>query len=468
MTDVSQYYADTNVRARIVEYCGGTERSTPTAAYVAALSATSPPSLPSWDDALKVPGHQIARLWPMGADLARALWDTKHLVFMIELDYLNVDEPVAPFLHPADMFLKLEPVYRAALRVFRTWRLRVSAVATGRGYHFAGRIPLDHPVVETLAARAPGTPAWFAGVEARRPAGVAATMSERQARAATTLGLLIEFTAHGILEQSVEAEIPVVFNGTVVGPAGAGGRECVSIDFSHVGDPIDTRHVRAAFSTYQWHRIRPDIFGRRASCLIAPLAAVPRGRQSLVALLTHARHLGPACRTAKRVRTTLPNIASGIESLLAGYDASRLRRAHERFYAELQAPAPRRPLSASGLPKCVTASLERPNDLLLKPEHLQHLVRGLMSRGWHPAEVARLIQSHYEADHQWGRRWTAHMNARTRAEFEVRVFSGLIDTGRDRLVDFNCVSAQEKGLCPGGACTHDLRDDRDAMARHNV
>jgi hypothetical protein len=467
MTDVAEYYASPDVRARIVEYCGGSTRTGPTAAYVAALT-TTPGWLPAWDEALKVPGHEIARLWPMGADLARALWDTGHLIFMIELDYLNADEPTAPFLHPADMFLKLEPVYRAALQVCRELRLRVSAVATGRGYHFVGRIPLRHPVVDALAALAPGTPAWLAGLEARRPTGVTATMSDQQARAVTGLGLLIEFTAHRILERSGRAEIPVVFNGTVVGRSGAGGRECVSIDFSHVGDPVDTRHVRTAFSTYQWHRLRPDIFGHRASSLIPPLAAVPRGRQSLVALLTHSRQLSRACRTATHVRTPLPNIASGVEQLLIAYHASRLRRAHERFHAELRTPAPPRALPLRDLPPCVSAALDRPNDLLLKPEYLQHLVRALMSLGWRPAQIVRVIQSRYEADHHWGNRWQAHMHPRTRAEFEVRVFSGLIDAGRDQLVDFNCVSAQEKGLCPGGACAHDLRTDRDAMARRAV
>ena len=40
----------------------------------------------------------------------------------------------------------------------------------------------------------------------------------------------------------------------------------------------------------------------------------------------------------------------------------------------------------------------------------------------------------------------------------LRAFAGLVHTGADRLIDFNCVSTQEKGMCPGG-CHHDLRDD---------
>jgi hypothetical protein len=55
------------------------------------------------------------------------------------------------------------------------------------------------------------------------------------------------------------------------------------------------------------------------------------------------------------------------------------------------------------------------------------------------------------------------MDAQTRAEFDVRVFAGMVATGLDEAIDFNCRSAQEKGLCPGAVCTHDLRSDRDRL-----
>ena len=57
------------------------------------------------------------------------------------------------------------------------------------------------------------------------------------------------------------------------------------------------------------------------------------------------------------------------------------------------------------------------------------------------------------------------MHPQTRAEFDVRVFAGMIHTGLDTLVDFNCVSAQEKDLCPRTGCTFDMRLDRDRLAR---
>jgi hypothetical protein len=78
-----------------------------------------------------------------------------------------------------------------------------------------------------------------------------------------------------------------------------------------------------------------------------------------------------------------------------------------------------------------------------------------------------LVRAAYEADHAWGDRWR-RLHAATRAEFDVRVFAGMVATGLDQLVDFNCVSAQEKGLCPGTGCTLDLRVDRDRLLPRQV
>ena len=86
-----------------------------------------------------------------------------------------------------------------------------------------------------------------------------------------------------------------------------------------------------------------------------------------------------------------------------------------------------------------------------------------MARDWSAAQVARLVEREYTRDYQWGDHW-ARLDPRTRAEFDVRVFAGLIITGADRLVDFNCTSSQEKGVCPRVGCAHDLREDRDRLA----
>src|SRR5204862_4006099 len=76
-----------------------------------------------------------------------------------------------------------------------------------------------------------------------------------------------------------------------------------------------------------------------------------------------------------------------------------------------------------------------------------------------PRDIAAVVHSRYTQDFGWGSRWR-RLDAETRAEFDVRVFAGLVATGLDRGVAFNCRSTQEKGQCPGRPCVHDLRVDR--------
>ncbi len=457
---VQDYYADPAVRARLHEYCGGTDVTRPTSAYVAFLYDDGTEHL-TWNQAGRIPPDACDSVLGLGPDLARSLWDTKHLIFVLDLDHQNVDQPAGSFLHPAETFIKLESAYRATRRVLADFGVRALRLMTGRGYHFVGHIPLDHPCIDQLAALVPEPPGWLPGLNARRPPGVTALMSTRQARAAGGLGMLTEYLAHLVIGRAgSSSRIPVVVNGTVVG-RGVVGRECASVDFSHAGDPLDVRMIRMAFSAYQWHRFRPDIFGDVVASEVAPFAAVPCGRRSLVTMLLSGRQLREARRQARTASVKIPDVADGIEKALRSYRTSKLAQFHRAFNApatETGRPA----LETSTLPPCVTAAFATPNDLLLKPQHVQHATRALLLEGWTARQIADQIAACYKADWQWGDRWT-RMHPATRAEFDVRVFAGMIVTGLDRMVDFNCVSAQEKGLCPGVGCPYDLRVARDNL-----
>jgi hypothetical protein len=461
--DVAAYYRDPAVQLRLREYCGGTAREAPTAAYVATLRDDGRPHL-TWDRSRRVPAAEMATLFHDCGDLSRSLWDTQNLLFVLDLDHQNIDAPAEPFIHPADVFVKLEPAWRATRDVLRSAGLQALDIMTGRGYHFTGRIPLDHPVVDLLAGLLPGVPSWYANHKQRRPPAVTATLSMRQAQASVGLGLILEFLAHKILYRaSRSSPIPVVVNGTIVG-RGASGRECVSVDFSHAGDPLDVRHVRVAFGAYQWHRFRPDIFGLQAASF-PPLVALPRRQRSLISMLTASRGLDSGLRSSRRSDATLPDVSVGVERLVTEYGASSLAEFHRAFLSEVGTSSARQPdIDRATLPPCLARCLETPNDLLLRPEHLQYLTRGLLARGWRASQVAALVQAQYEGDYGWGDRWT-RMHPRTRAEFDVRVFAGLVAAGIDRMVDHNCVSAQEKGVCPGTGCAYDLRLDRDRLLR---
>jgi hypothetical protein len=227
--------------------------------------------------------------------------------------------------------------------------------------------------------------------------------------------------------------------------------------------------LRCAFSAHQWPRLRADLFGRELATRIDAVASLPRIGQSLVRLLDGGRTLSAACSAARLAHTSIPDASEGLARMLAAYRMSTLAAFHHRYHADLAAmPAGADPPRIETLPPCVAACLRQPNDLLLKPEHLQHLVRSLGSRDWSPARIARLVQGLYDADHGWGDRWTRRMDSGTRAEFEVRVFAGLLASGVDSLIDFNCVSAQEKGLCPQSGCQYDLRRDRARLTAEQV
>jgi hypothetical protein len=459
---VADYYAHPAVRDRLAEYCGGGAGAAPTAAYVAALRDDQRPHL-TWERAISVPAARMAALFAEPGDLSRSLWDAASLLFVLDIDYLNLDVPQEPFTHPAEVFVKLEPVYRAVRRELARFAVPALDVMTGRGYHFTGRVPLGHDVVDQLAGLVPETPAWFAGCDRRRPPGIEATLTERQARASAGLGRLLEYLAQLLLRRTARTSaVPVVVNGTIVGRHGPVGRECASIDFSHAGDPLDVRHARIAFGTYQWHRFRPDIFGQAAASF-PPLVALPRRHRDLAGMLARGRSLDVGAREAARSTAVLPDLADGLARLVADYAASTLGAFHRAFDAGLRAAGGAvRALDLAALPPCLAACLETPNDLLLRPEHLQYLTRALLSRGWQAAEIAALVRAAYQADHQWGDRWL-RMDPATRAEFDVRVFAGLVATGLDRLVDYNCVSAQEKGMCHGIGCAYDLRLDRERL-----
>jgi hypothetical protein len=458
------YYRSAAVRERVREYCGGGGLRPLTCRRLTAMSPDQP--APTWERAACYPPEALEELFAAGADIARSLWDTEHLLVHLDVDYHNIDFPAEPFTHPMEVLFKLEPVYRACRRVLGQFGFTPLVLMTGRGYHFTGCVPLDDVAIDRLAALAPGTPAWHATIAERQPAFAPKTLDVRHARAYVGLGLVIEYLSHLIMRQAARrTPIPVVFNGTDVGQAQY-GRECVSLDFSYAGDPLDMRYIRVAFGTYQLHRFRPDIFGAQAA-LLPPMIAVPRGEARLSRLLTNGRTPALAARLAARTDTRIPVVTDGLSALITGYLGSPLAAFHEQFYRVTPHPPhawaetyDRVETPAQNVPSCVTWPLRQPNDLLLQPARLQHLTRGLLAAGWLPRHIAGLVHSRYARDDNWGDRWS-RMDAQTRAEFDVRVFAGMVATGLDRGVDYNCVSAQEKGLCPWASdCHHDLRDDR--------
>jgi hypothetical protein len=404
----------------------------------------APPGFVTWVTAPRYPTDRLPHLLDRGWDISRSLSDSSSLIVYFEIEISDPDNPGQALLRPFDAFAAIEPAYRVTCDELDRLELPLLDVMTGRGYHFAGRLPLTSAAVTHLAALAPKGP-------------------PRAERAFHGLGMTLEYLAQNIYQRASRGRIPVVPIGVEVGGE-PGCRQSVSIDFSTYGDPLRERQMRVAFGTYQNHRIRPDIFGERAAREVAPLAALPRRRRPLAWMLTHARTLDDAIVMAQSERVRLPNVAAGLENTVAEYTASPLFDIHRAFYAE----QPHAPSEGPGtydrvdeheLPPCIARALQAPNDALLKPTVLQQLTRYFMARGWAPPHIAGLVWSRYARDHGWGNRWT-QLDPRRRAEFDVRVFASALAAGIDEAIDFNCVSAQEKGLCPRSGCPHDLRVER--------
>ena len=465
-TTLDEYYAGPGVRQRIREYCGASGDEAPTCVYLTAITGKEAPSV-TWDRAPRYPLGELEHLMAAGADITRSTWDTSSLLIHLDIDYQNSDFPGEAYHHPVDVLFKLEAVFRAVRHLLRRFDLPLLPLMTGQGYHFTGRVPLDSDVIDRLADLLPDSPRWLAGVRNRQPRWVTAAVTPRHARAYVGASMLVEFLAHLILRRAARrAGLPIVLNGTVVG-SGLVGRECISLDLSYGGDPMDVRHMRVAFGAYQKHRFRPDVAGPRVARERAALVAVPRVSDSLTPLVCAGRDIRLAGRAAQSGSTVLPVVTEGVRRLLAAYSGSRLGQFHRSFYAT----PPRgdkdrndlfRSLPLSRFPPCIVRPLVAPNDRLLQPAFVQDVTRFLLAEGMQPRDIAAVVQSRYEADFSWGERWS-WLDAQTRAEFDVRVFAGLLASGLDGAVDFNCRSAQEKGLCPGGVCGHDLRVNRDRL-----
>jgi hypothetical protein len=200
---------------------------------------------------------------------------------------------------------------------------------------------------------------------------------------------------------------------------------------------------------------------------LPPLVVVTMPEGLSLAEALAARRPELAAQLAAHTSAAIPDGSAGMLQLVETYRASSLAAFHRWYYACEPEPPARWPqtydrVDLATLPPCASQILARPNDRILRPAGLQHLVRVLLAMGWHPRHVAGLVRSKLERDHGW-RHGVHFFDAAVRADFYVRLFAGLVLAGTDPLIDLNCVSAGEKWLCPGGWCGCDLAAWRDEL-----
>ncbi len=459
-------YADPAVGRRLVEFLGGETLEHATAAYVTQSDGCQ------FDRHLLRSPRDLDYYLDNELDIARSLADSASILLHLDVEYVNFDSPAEAFVDPWRTFDLQDPVVKAIEALLLQWGIYPLHVITGQGHHFVWSIPQASILAGRLAELCPA-PEFLDECEARVPPEFGGSIHREAQRAFSTISLLMEYVAHRVkAAASPHSKIPVAITAVHVGPNPMKQREIVSIDISEYGDPLHTRMVRMPFTRY----LKPWVTGLARSLgiegeipnfLSIPLYEIDI-RQAI-----KVRQVDEDVRDlARRACVRIPEQEAGTRQMLEDYLNSPLRRFHEYFYSDQHDARERwhetydrTPMEP--LPPCVQHILTWPNDLLLKPAGIQHVVRCFLAAKWHPRHIAGLIRSKFENPaFRWGVNWDEYLPA-IRADFYTRLFAGLYATGLDPLIDLNCTSTREKGFCfppPQGGCslesTHQILHSR--------
>jgi hypothetical protein len=396
-----QYYKDSGVRKRMYEFLGGADLKHATALYIAGTDGYS-------DYHVQSPPTDLIEYLEGALEVDRSLWDTQSLIADIDLEYHNFDYPAAPGLG----------------RVPASLRSRYA-----------------QPCAPNGSSVDPDLGCAFSG-----------------------LGLIMEFVGHRVLEASMDrSTLPVQPAASEVGP-GIRGREIVSFDLSEYGDPLHTRHVRLPFSAYLKPKQLEWTLGEAEIGRLLPIFEIPLAGLSPAQAIVAMRDPDAVLEIARRVSVGIPDQSEAMEQLLDNYEHSELAEFHQQFYMQLreETSLPNCSIPIPEASPCAQFLLENPNDWLLKPAALQHTVRVLTAIGWSPSSIAHRVCASYSKDCDWGNTWE-RLEPCNRAIFYTRLFAGMIAAGLDKLIDFNCVSQQEKGYCMIPECSSNLILYRDML-----
>jgi len=447
-----EFYADPAIRSRLVEFLGGRSLSTATTVFVVTSDG-------DWDRPR--PTGDLVQCLEEGAEVARSLWDRESMIAHLDIEYVNFDHAMAPYFEPERIFDIQRPVVRAIQEFLLTYGISPLHLLSGRGHHFVWRVRRDGKAF-SLLSRLGRTPQSLDTRYLLPQSPESEVVGLKLGSAFAGLGQVLEFVTHNVLNAvDGHCELPVEVTAVEAGPRSR-GREIISIDLSEYGDPLYTRSIRMPFGVYLKAQHQGKHMGETLTESLPILFMIPLHEMDDRQGLLVRRDMGETMKLARRASVQIPEQTDGMVSLVAEYECSALARFHRYFYEadhDLPEDWPRTydQTRLDLLPLCARRILQEPNDLLLKPAAVQHIVRVLMGVGWHPRHIAGLIRSKFERDHGWGDRWHRY-DAATRADFYTRLFAGLLVGGKDPLIDFNCRSTQEKGYCPQGECHDNLEN----------
>ncbi len=442
-----RYYADPFIRARILEYLGDVRGEDFSAVYISRSDFSREQFLSAQ------PPQELDYFLDRDLDIARSFWDRRSLLVHLDIEYVNFDFPAEPYLDINRSFRLQDPVTFAVRKLLLGSGIRPLHVLTGRGNHFIWRLELGSPAFIRLANLGTAPPSLKAKYRQwRSPDGD--IISPVTGDAFFGLGLVMESLAYRVKEMSdFQSLIPLKLTAVTVGPIDR-GREIVSYDISEYADPLYTRTIRIPFTRYL--KAREKGITLDGVTQVPQIFVIPFQKMELEDAVRLMRDQDGVRQLARRTSARIPDQSGPSENMVCEYEKSAARIYHEWFYS-VQPEEPENwgisydRISFVELPECARRMLLRPNDILLQPAGIEFIVRVLLSLGWHPRHIAGLIRSKFERDHGWGLLWYSY-DATARAEFYTRIFTGQFALGLDDLVDFNCKSNKEKGLCDGLSC----------------
>lgn len=431
------------IRTRMLEFMGKNNSTDPTCYYITNCDSKSYKNFGVY------PPDRINNFIKHNMDVARSLWDKESLIVHLDMEYVNFDFPLEPYINPVRSFSLEEPSSEAAQKLLAGYGISPLHLISGRGHHFVWEINPDSQAFNRLKDLGK-VPEWLEGDYRHPEIPVRETVDLKLGRAFHGLGLLMEYVSQQLKRRSGKcSEIPVEITAVKPGPI-KHGREIISVDISEYADPLHTRIIRIPFSPYRKPYVKNAEDAERIKIpLIYMIPLYEMETREALRIRTMKEEVE---ELASRATTKIPEFSEESMSLIRDYEESSLKRFHD-FFFERSHEKPekwpetydRTPLDI--FPPCVKEILEHPNDRLLKPAGIEHAVRTFLALGWHPRHIAGFIRSRYERDYGWGDLWYQY-NAGMRADFYTRIFSGLFATGSDMLVDYNCESQREKGLCP--------------------
>jgi len=434
----------------MAEFLGQNDSANATARYIAATDGYADYHLTSHP-------AELPEFLEGALEVDRSLWDRDSLIADLDLEYHNFDSPGAAWLDPERAFRLQQPVLDATLRILGAAGIHPLVLVSGRGFHLVWSVRRDSLAFDQMAALG-HVPASLEARYAGPCAPDGSNVEPELGRAFCGLGLVMEYVGHRVLAASAKtAQLPVKPAAIEVGSV-THGREIISFDLSEYGDPFHTRHVRVPFSAYLKPRQMEWALGADQVRRLLPIFEIPLGNADPREAISRMRNPDAVRDLARGMSVQIPDSSKPMQLLLDEYQHSELGEFHRRFYAgawcESRSTVPE--------PACLEYIFDHPNDWLLRPAALQHVVRVLVALGWSAPSIARRICASYSQDHEWGATWI-RLEPCNRAIFYTRLFAGMIAAGLDRLIDFNCVSHREKGLCTIPDCSSNLLAYRDLL-----